>query len=97
MNECIAVNIQDMLKAIGEEELLKLLSDFSCQLNKEVEEFVAAAGKCDFDIDIFYNRFVIDAKSILGILSMDLTKELTVKYYGENKEFNHTLQKFAIA
>lgn len=40
MNECIAVNIQDMLKAIGEEELLKLLSDFSCQLNKEVEEFV---------------------------------------------------------
>ena len=64
---------------------------------KEVEEFVAAAGKCDFDIDIFYNRFVIDAKSILGILSMDLTKELTVKYYGENKEFNHTLQKFAIA
>ena len=64
---------------------------------KEVEEFVAAAGKCDFDIDIFYNRFVIDAKSILGILSIDLTKELTVKYYGENKEFNHTLQKFAIA
>ena len=26
---------------------------------KEVEEFVAA-GKCDFDIHIFYNRFVID-------------------------------------
>lgn len=40
MNECIAVNIQDMLKAIGEEELLNLLSDFSCPLNQEVEDFV---------------------------------------------------------
>ncbi|NCB94039.1 MAG: HPr family phosphocarrier protein [Clostridia bacterium] len=64
---------------------------------KEVEEFVTAAGKCDFDIDIFYNRVIIDAKSILGILSMDPTKELTVQCYGENKEFNHTLKKFATA
>lgn len=40
MNDCIAVNIQDMLKAIGEEEMMKLLSDFSCPLNTEVEEFV---------------------------------------------------------
>mgnify|MGYP002350355889 CR=1 FL=1 len=43
---------------------------------KAVEEFVNAASKCDFDIDIFYNRFIIDAKSILGILSMDLTFSL---------------------
>lgn len=40
MNECIAVNIQDMLKAIGEEELQRLLSDFSSPLNEEVEDFV---------------------------------------------------------
>lgn len=64
---------------------------------KAVEEFVSAASKCDFDIDIFYNRMFIDAKSILGILSMDLTKTLTVQCYGENQEFNRTLQKFAIA
>lgn len=40
MNECIAVNIQDMLKAIGEKELQRLLSDFSSPLNEEVEDFV---------------------------------------------------------
>ena len=34
----------------------------------EVKEFVAAASKCNFDIDIFYNRVIIDAKSLLGIL-----------------------------
>ena len=32
MNECIAVNIQNMLKAIGEKEPLNLLSDVSLQL-----------------------------------------------------------------
>lgn len=62
-----------------------------------VEEFVDAASKCDFDIDIFYNRIIIDAKSILGVLSMDLTKTLTVHCYGENGEFTRVLQKFATA
>ena len=64
---------------------------------EDVQEFVKAASKCDFDIDIYYNRFLIDAKSILGILSMDLTKVLTVDCHGENNEFERTLQKFAVA
>ena len=64
---------------------------------EDVQEFVNAASKCDFDIDIYYNRFLIDAKSILGILSMDLTKVLTVDCHGVNKEFERTLQKFAVA
>ena len=64
---------------------------------EDVQEFVKAASKCDFDIDIYYNRFLIDAKSILGILSMDLTKVLTVDCHGESKEFERTLQKFAVA
>jgi phosphocarrier protein HPr len=63
---------------------------------EEVEEFVDAASKCDFDINIFYNRFIIDAKSILGILSMDLNQALTVQCYGQNPEFNRTLQRFAV-
>ena len=63
----------------------------------DVKEFVQAASKCDFDVDISYNRVIIDAKSILGVLSMDLTKVLTVQCHGESKEFNRTLQKFAVA
>lgn len=60
-----------------------------------VREFVDMAGQCDFDVDIFYNRFVIDAKSILGVLSMDLDKVLTVKYGGRNPEFENILDKYA--
>lgn len=64
---------------------------------EDVREFVSAAEKCDFDIDIFYNRFVIDAKSILGVLSLDLTKELTVQYGGSDLKFENILQKYSIA
>lgn len=66
---------------------------------EDVKEFVKAASKCDFDVDISYNsnRILIDAKSILGILSMDLTKVLTVTCHGENHEFNCFLQKYAVA
>jgi len=31
----------------------------------DVKAFVNAATKCSFDIDVSYNRFVVDAKSIL--------------------------------
>lgn len=60
----------------------------------EVQEFVQAAEQCDFDIDIFYNRVVVDAKSILGVLSMDLNNTLTVKYGGENMHFENVLKKY---
>ena len=57
------------------------------------KKFVEEATKCDFDIDVFYNRVTIDAKSILGVLSLDLTKVLTVQYNGENKEFEAYLER----
>ena len=62
---------------------------------EDVKEFVKAASK--FDVDISYNRILIDAKSILGILSMDLTRVLTVTCHGEDHEFDRFLQKYAVA
>ena len=50
----------------------------------DAKMFVAAATQCDFDIDVYYNRVVIDAKSILGVLSLDLRNILTVQYDGKN-------------
>ena len=64
---------------------------------QDVKEFVNAAEHCDFDIDVFYNRVIIDAKSILGVLSLDLSRELTVKYGGQNMAFENILKKYATA
>lgn len=64
---------------------------------EEAKAFVQAAMKCDFDVDVYYNRVVIDAKSILGVLSLDLTRELTVRAFGENAEFEEFLEEVAPA
>ena len=63
----------------------------------DVAKFVRAAEECDFDIDVNYNRVLVDAKSILGVLSMDLGRVLTVKCYGESPEFDSFLQQYAVA
>ncbi|MBD5548460.1 MAG: HPr family phosphocarrier protein [Lachnospiraceae bacterium] len=63
----------------------------------EVKDFVAAASKCDFDIDIFYNRYTVDAKSIVGVLGLDLRQVLTVAYDGYNPEFEKVVNRFALA
>ena len=63
----------------------------------EVRDFVAEAGKYDFDIDISYNSFVVDAKSIVGVLGLDLNQILTVSYNGYNPEFEEYMNHFAIA
>lgn len=63
----------------------------------EVKDFVNEASKCDFDIDIFYNHFIIDAKSILGVMGLDFKSTLTLQYSGENAEFEQYINKLAIA
>jgi len=51
----------------------------------------------DFVIDVRYNRFLVDAKSILGVLSMDLGQILIVKCHGENSDFDSFLEKHKVA
>lgn len=60
------------------------------------KEFVRAATNCDFDIDVYYNRVALDAKSILGILSLDPRHPITVDFEGENMGFSRVLEKYAI-
>lgn len=52
---------------------------------EDAKNFVSATTRCDFDVDLFDNSIMIDAKSIIGVLSMDLRHELLVRYDGENK------------
>lgn len=40
MRQFDTINILDMLGAIGEAELQQCLSDFSCPINPEIEQFV---------------------------------------------------------
>ena len=63
----------------------------------EVQEFVKAASECNFDINMHYERAVVDAKSFLGVLSLGLSKIVTVSYGGENRRFEQILNKYQVA
>ncbi|SDB26696.1 HPr family phosphocarrier protein [Eubacterium oxidoreducens] len=62
----------------------------------DVEEFVGAAGKCDFDIDAGFGHIIIDAKSILGMMGLGYSRVLDVTCRGQNEEFEKVLKKFAV-
>lgn len=52
----------------------------------DVKNFVNIVGKYDFDIDLISGRYVVDAKSIMGIFSLDLTKPIGVQVHEDNAD-----------
>ena len=47
----------------------------------KVKSFVNAITKFDNDFDLISGRYVIDAKSIMGIFSLDLSKPITLNIH----------------
>lgn len=64
----------------------------------DVKEFVNIAAKYDFDVDLISGRYAVDAKSIMGIFSLDLSKPIELKIHAEQKEaFEADVKKFEVA
>ncbi|MEG1441373.1 MAG: HPr family phosphocarrier protein [Oscillospiraceae bacterium] len=48
----------------------------------DVKNFVNAVTKYEYEVDLISGRYVVDAKSIMGIFSLDLSKPIAdVKPY----------------
>ena len=50
----------------------------------DVKNLVNLVNKYDFDIDLISDRYVVDAKSIMGIFSLDLTKPIGVEAHTDD-------------
>ena len=50
----------------------------------DVKNFVSTVSKYDFDVDLISGRYAIDAKSIMGIFSLDLLNKIEVTVHAEN-------------
>ena len=64
---------------------------------EDVKEFVNITNKYEFDCDLVSGRYAVDAKSIMGIFSLDLSKPVGMVIRGEGKnteELIEELQKF---
>ena len=51
----------------------------------KVKSFVNDISKFDFDFDLVSGRYVIDAKSIMGIFSLDLSKPIELNIHSEGE------------
>ena len=50
----------------------------------KVKSFVSDITKFDVDFDLVSGRYVIDAKSIMGIFSLDLSKPIELNIHTED-------------
>ena len=51
---------------------------------EEVKSFVNTVNRYPYEVDLRAGRHVVDAKSILGIFSLDLSKPVTMEVYADH-------------
>ena len=51
----------------------------------KVKSFVNDVTKFDYDFDLVSGRYVIDAKSIMGIFSLDLSKPIDLSIHADDE------------
>lgn len=61
----------------------------------KVKSFVNDITKFDYDFDLVSGRYVIDAKSIMGIFSLDLSKAIDLNIHADNAEIDTILETLA--
>ena len=55
-------------------------------LVENVNKFVKIVSRYPFEMDLRAGRHVVDAKSILGIFSLDLSRPITLEIYSDDCE-----------
>ena len=68
-----------------------------CQIKlntiNEVKEFVNIVLQCPYDVDLVSGRYIIDAKSIMGIFSLDLTRPIDLEADIDSDDVEDLLKK----
>lgn len=61
----------------------------------KVKSFVNTINNFDFDCDLISGRYVIDAKSIMGIFSLDLSKPITLNIHADDANVDAVMDALA--
>jgi phosphotransferase system HPr-like phosphotransfer protein len=80
--------------ALTEENIMQTVQISLNSIDK-VKNFVNSISKFDFDFDLVSGRYVIDAKSIMGIFSLDLSKPIDLNIHSEGTELQQVLDVLA--
>ena len=75
-------------------------TEFTIKLNtiKDINNFVGEMLTFESDIDALRGRYVLNAKSLIGLFTLDLTMPLDIKINAINEEelirFNEVIVKY---
>ena len=58
----------------------------------KVKTFVNDINRFDNDFDLVSGRYVIDAKSIMGIFSLDLSKPITLNVHADDTQMEQIMK-----
>lgn len=75
------------------------MKQFTIKFNNitDVKNFVTAVNAYTFDVDLVTGRYITDAKSIMGVLSLDLDEKLLcVVHTDETAEIAQDLAPFIV-
>lgn len=59
----------------------------------QIKDFVTYISGIDADFDIIHNRYLIDAKSIMGIFSLDLSNVLVLRANTDDKNIEKNVDE----
>lgn len=67
---------------------------------EEVANFIDDMTLINTDVDVISNKYIVSAKSIMGLLTLDLSKILDIFFYGDEesedfKKFIDIVEKYA--
>lgn len=63
----------------------------------DVKTFVNIVAKYDFDVDLISGRYAIDAKSIMGIFSLDISKPIRLDAHTDDADaFLEEIKQFIV-
>lgn len=63
----------------------------------DVKAFVNAVTKYNFDVDLLSGRYAVDAKSIMGIFSLDLSKKIEMEVHSDDcADFLNDIKPFIV-
>lgn len=62
----------------------------------DIKEFLATVTKIDEDVDLIKGRYIIDAKSTMGLFTVDLSEPVKIVIHSDNKDFLKLFRKWEI-
>lgn len=75
---------------------------FNINLNnfENIRTFHEIVCKFDSDVDTYSGRYIVDAKSILGLYTLDLSQNIDIKIHTEDeevvREFKNAIKKYMV-